>query len=166
MYGCATHQDVGEWVPLTEGSSSEELGQKFGVPNKNHVNDGLIFWEISPFVKQAPYAFQWNGDRITIWLPKAESITIHEVNVSECPSLASQLDALLDSVGESAKLMMADKHRNRDSIFMGSPIQYRIKYYPPDMLGHITLSNIEYFKAPWIAQVKKVKEAIGKCLEV
>lgn len=162
---CSARQNVGEWKPLTEDISSEELGEKFGVPNKNHVLDGLTFWEISPFVKQAPYAFQWVGDSLDVWKPQGKNITKYHLIVSECSGLDEQLSNLLDSVGESASMMMADKKRNRDTVFMGSPTWYRIKYYPPDMLGSFTLNNIEYFKAPWIAEVKRTKGIIESCLK-
>ncbi|WMS88783.1 hypothetical protein [Pleionea litopenaei] len=162
---CSARRDVGEWKPLTEHASSEELGVKFGVPNKNHVLDGLTFWEISPFVMQAPYAFQWVGDRLNVWQPNAENITEYQLIVSECSGLDEQLSNLLDSIGESASMMMADKVRNRDTVFIGSPTWYRIKYYPPDMLGSVTLNNIEYFKAPWIAEVKRTKAVIEGCLK-
>lgn len=166
LVGCVNHQKVGDWIPLTEDNPSEELSKRFGVPNKNHVLDGLTFWEVSPFVKQAPYSFQWVGDSIDIWLPEAENITKHSLKLSECPTLEMQVYILLDSIGESAKIMMADKQRNRDTMFMGSPTMYRIKYYPPDMLGSITLNNMEYFNAPWIAEVKKTKAIISKCIKI
>ena len=165
IVGCSVHQDVGEWKPLTEDLSSEELGDKFGVPNKNNILDGLIFWEISPLVKQAPYAFQWVGNSVNVWLPDAENITKYQLIVSECSGLEEQLSGLLDSLGESASIMMADKKRNRDTVFIGSPTWYRIKYYPPDMFGSVTLINIEYFNAPWITEIKKTKGIIENCIK-
>ena len=163
--GCSGRQDIGEWMPFTEDISSEKLGKKFGVPDKNHVLDGLTFWELSPLVYQAPYAFQWDKNRVSVWVPNGENISRYNLEVENCPGLAEQMDSLLDSIGESARLMMADKERDRTGVFLGSPVWYRVKYYPPDMLGSVTLNNIEFFQAPWISKAKEVKEIINKCIK-
>ncbi len=166
LYGCTNKEQLGEWLPLEEGYESEVLGEKFGVPNINHVYSGLLFWKISPYVDHAPYAFNWYGNTLRIWNPMGNEITEYKLVIDECPNLFEQLDLLLDAVGESAKTMIADKYRNRDSIFVGHPPIFKIKYYPPDMLGSITLSNIEYFRAQWIDEVKKVQAISNDCLGI
>ncbi len=166
LHGCTRKERLGEWLPLEEGYGSEALGEKFGVPNINHVYSGLLFWEISPYTDHAPYAFNWYDNILRIWKPKGAEITEYQLSTEECPNLHEQLDRLLDAVGASAKTMMADKYRNSDLIFLGHPPIFRIKYYPPDMFGTITLSNIEYFGAQWIAEVKKVQAITNECLGV
>ena len=54
LSGCTNKERLREWLPLEEGYESEALGEKFGVPNINHVYDGLLFWEISPYYNRAP----------------------------------------------------------------------------------------------------------------
>lgn len=153
-------------MPFTEDIQSEALGEKFGVPNPNHLSYGLVFWELSQFNNQAPYAFQWEEGVIDVWNPNGENITQYRLKLVDCPALYDQLDKLLDAIAESAKIMMADKVRNNTVVFAGSPTWYRVKYNPPDMLGNITLRNIEFFQAPWIAEAKTAKAMIAECLNL
>ena len=162
---CSSYQDLGEWQVLTEDMASEQLGEKFGVPKPNDVLEGLTFWQISPLISQASYAFQWREDSIDLWLPNGDKITKHQLIVSDCVALDEQLDVLLDAIAESASTMFAGRERNSDVIFVGSPIVYQVKYYPPNAIESIVLRNIEYFKAPWITEVKKTQDILESCLK-
>lgn len=156
----------GEWLPFLENSStSEELGKKYDVPNVNHVLDGLIYWQTSPRIDTAPYAFHWVGNKLLIWEPDKENITRYTVFLDKCPNLKEQIFHLIDKIGDSAKMMSRNKYRNSNAIFVGSPIEYRIKYYPPDMLGSITLRNFEYYQMPWIVEAQKVRKITQKCIK-
>jgi hypothetical protein len=156
----------GEWMPLLENSStSEELGKKYDVPNVNQVFDGLVYWAISPRIDTAPYAFHWAGSKLYIWEPNFEVITRHTLLIEECPNLEKHIILLLNEIANSAQLMTAKKHRNTDYIFSGHPIEHRIKYYPPGMLGSITLRNIEFYQMPWIVEAQKIREIAHECIK-
>ncbi len=166
IHGCMNRNTQGEWLPFQESYSSEKLGEKYDVPNISHIHNGLIFWEISPYINQAPYAFNWYGDTIRIWLPLGTEITEHQLKIEGFVGLYEQLDLLLDTTASSAIQMMADKHRNDGSVWLGHPSIFRIKYYPPDMQGSINLNNIERDGVQWIKDARKVRTMSNECLGV
>ncbi len=109
LVNCSNRKDYGEWIPMTDTYTSEKLGEKFDVPNPGHIFEGLIFWELSPLINHAPYAFHWSDDSVKIWVPNESEITTHTLKVSECAGLFQHLDILLDSIGKSVVKIMVDK---------------------------------------------------------
>ena len=60
---------------------------------------------------------------------------------------------------------MADKNNNNNSVIVASPIDYRVKYYPPNYMSSIILNSIEFDGLSWVKNVKIIKEKINDCID-
>lgn len=77
--------------------------------------------------------------------------------------LRPALNLLKNEVKLSASKMVDDgPEMDRTTIVM-SPTFYKVKIFPPNMLGSITLNSIEWDRVPWIKEAKNVKAIAESC---
>lgn len=134
----------------------------------NNIFDGLAYWEDSPIYMKPPYSFHWYGDKIHIWSPyktknNGFQVSEFELTVGKCEGLSTALKSLKKEIRKSASKMVNDGPEMYRTTIAVSPIFYKIKIHPPNMLGSITLNSIEWDNISWIKEVKNVKFVIESC---
>lgn len=154
----------GEWIAMTDVHEEKEmLMDKYGMPKKNELFHGLVFWEQDQLIFEPPLVFHWSGDELHIWIPNNKESIKYTLKVETCNGLEIELNKLLSSMGETALMMTDDKYWAHVPIILGG-IYYDIKYFPEDMYGSIILRNTEFDRVPWIAAAKTVVEVTKSCL--
>lgn len=169
--GCvssSTGNDVGEWVPMTDDHEEIDFSKEYGMLKANQIFDGLAFWEDSPIYLKPPYSFHWYGNKIRVWSPYETQNNIFnvarfDVDVDKCHGLSSALNSLKEEVKHSASKMMDDGPEMYRTTIVMSPTFYKIKIFPPNMLGSITLNSIEWDRVSWIKEAQNVKSIAEGC---
>lgn len=161
----STNSDVGEWMPITDDLRKGQILAKYGIPAKNQVFEGMVFWREHPFVTVPPTVFRWHDQSFTIWLQKGESLELdkYSVDIDSCAGLRSSLDALLLAVVDTARIMIEVKQDPHPNRFVVSPIAYDLKYFPP-VGGSITLNNFQKDEVPWIEKAEHVVSVSTTCV--
>ncbi len=165
--GCAhVPQDhVGEWIAFKDQDDEKEIFmEKYDIPKPNGVFYGLGFWELSPMIHEPPLAFSWKGSTLDIWIPDGARLKQSKLTVADCKGLNEALNSLLTSIGKTGEMMTDDKVWTNVPIVM-DPTFYEVKYFPNDMLGSISLRNIDADRVPWIPAAKAVVEHAKACLK-
>lgn len=172
--GCTTlnkkENDVGEWVSLTDDNEESNFSKKYGMLATNNIFDGMAFWEDSPIYNKPPYSFHWYRNKFLIWIPYKDkknkwNIVKYELEVNKCEGLSKAINILKDKIKESASKMINDGPDVYRTTIVMSPIFYKIKIFPPNMLGSIMLNNIEWDRVSWIEEAKKVKAISSNCVQ-
>ena len=168
--GCVTSNniddDFGDWTPMTDNSEKRDFIKEYGMLPMNGIYDGMAFWEDSPIYLKPDYSFHWYANKIRLWVPfKTDKweIAKYELEVDSCEGLKEALLTLKEKVKESASKMIDDEPHMRRNSYVVSPTFYRIKIFPPNMLGSISINSIEWDRVPWIAEAKNVKKVSGAC---
>lgn len=172
--GCATSNksidDVGEWIPLMDDNEEVEFSKEFGILGSNNIFEGMAFWEDSPYYKKPPYSFHWYGNKLRIWVPYKDkkdtwAIVKYELDVDKCEGLAGAIETLKQEIKHSALKMVDDGPILYQMPIVMSPIFYKIKLFPPNMLGSIILNNIKNDGVSWIEEAENVKSISSICTQ-
>lgn len=169
VVGCAAKgPDVGEWVPFTDGDATDDpkfkLAQKYDVPAKEHIFDGLAFWKESPLINVPTVAFHWYGDSFALWRQRGTTFDLekHEIAVSQCPGLKESLGALLAAVAEDAR-KMTDQTLYSDLVYVDG-VYYDLKYMS-GLGGTIRLSNSQFDPVAWPAAAERAMRLGEQCVQ-
>lgn len=165
--GCrATQVDdagIGEWMSLTDNHAREDLLRDHGIPLKNDIFEGMMFWLVSPLPHEPPLAFHWSGERFVLWKPLRRETSKHAFDVVRCGDLEQRLGELMSALEPSVGTMM--KLKESSGRIVVSPVFYELKYFPPQMLGSVTFSNTESDRVPWIDRAKEVIAVASQCVQ-
>lgn len=118
---------------------------------------------MSPLISEPPVVFHWYGTVLKYWRPTDSGVDKFKVDYSSCAELKAVLTQLEDSIGESVDIMTDDKVWSERKIVF-SPTFYKLKYFPEDMMGSISLTNIEHDPVQWVPAAKKVIAIVEKCI--
>lgn len=163
VLACGCVSTDGGWVPFTDVHDDKEVFMdKFGVPKPEQVFEGMMFWELSPFINEPPLSFWWNDKILTLWVPNGQRLNKEEIAINDCPGLKAAVDELLASVAETARMMTDDKVWVNVPVVL-DPTFYQIKYFPEDMMGSISLRGIDADQVPWIPAAKNVVRLSKAC---
>lgn len=171
--GCAssrTSNGVGEWIPMTDDYEEVDFGKEYGMLKASYIFEGLAFWEDSPVYLKPPYSFHWYGNKIRVWSPyeiqnKTFNVARFDVDVDKCHGLSFALNSLKEEIKNSVSKMVDDGPEVHRKTIVLSPTFYKIKVFPPNMLGSITLNSIEWDRVSWVKEAKNVKSIAEGCRE-
>ena len=170
--GCVTSNnsdnDVGEWTPMTDDNEDRDFSKEYGMPRMNGIFDGLALWEESPIHMMPPYSFHWYGNNIRLWVPRQierfkYELDKYELKVDKCNGLVKALNTLKEKIKKSASKMIDDGPGMYRTTVVMSPTFYRVKVFPPNMMGSLTLTGVEWDGVSWIKEAQNVKEISNQC---
>ncbi|WP_068989984.1 hypothetical protein [Kangiella sediminilitoris] len=153
---------------MTDDHDDTNFIKKYGMLSDKQIFDGLAYWEYSPLIYKPPYSLHWYGDKLGVWSPYKikdydYSVTTFEVDINNCDGLRVALEALKSEIKNSAAKMVDDGPEMYRTTMVMSPTFYKVKIFPPNMLGSMTLNSIEWDRLSWIKKAKSVKAIAESC---